>query len=95
MHSAQAITSKKRRSNATEVRRKLVSSLKRKGLESTLSEIHTEIYRYCKGASVFPERNPRYFKRNTDLYEVVKGIYLLGVRQGKSLKAKRTTTLAG
>jgi len=29
------------------------------------------------------------------LYEVVKGIYLLGVRQGKSLKAKRTTTLAG
>ena len=35
MHSAQAITSKKRRSNATKVRRNLVASLRRKGLSST------------------------------------------------------------
>lgn len=95
MHSAQAITSKKRRSGATEVRRKLASSLGRRGLESTLYEARTEIYYYCKGISAIPAKKPRYFKKYTNLYEVVKGIYLLGVRQGKSLKAKREPTSAG
>jgi len=58
-----------------------------KGLEPTLTDVSEEIVSYCRGVI---GGCGVYIRGDLDVYDVIKRVYILGLRQGKKIEARNT-----
>jgi len=83
---------RRRQVSATRLGSLLEISVIEKGLESTLTDVSAEVVNYCRAvAGGYGE----YIRGDLEVYDVIKRVYILGLRQGKKIESERIIKQGG